>query len=194
MGIQGVRWCACWCGVCSALLLRLYQIFRLWKFWNYISCPLNKEPKWRHIKNIIRLFWLRIMRLLGRELWNLFLIFWLLFLSLLHLLFNLCLLWLTPSLFLKRFVAGFFFASIPWYVGAFILLFVAQDHREKPGLIACSIAVSMLRYESGIIVVICVFQMFLNFPFSPHIILEVFVGYFFKFFCNLKSVVLFHVK
>ncbi|XP_074571994.1 large ribosomal subunit protein eL20z-like [Curcuma longa] len=38
------------------------------------------------------------------------------------------------------FVAGFFLASIPWYVGAFILLFVAQDYREKPGLIACSIA------------------------------------------------------
>ncbi|KAG6487377.1 hypothetical protein ZIOFF_055963 [Zingiber officinale] len=38
------------------------------------------------------------------------------------------------------FVAGFIFASIPWYVGAFILLFVAQDYREKPGLIACSIA------------------------------------------------------
>ncbi|XP_042394935.1 60S ribosomal protein L18a-like protein [Zingiber officinale] len=41
------------------------------------------------------------------------------------------------------FVVGFLFASIPWYVGAFILLFVAQDHREKPGLIACSIAAGL---------------------------------------------------
>ncbi|KQK07180.1 60S ribosomal protein L18a-like protein [Brachypodium distachyon] len=38
------------------------------------------------------------------------------------------------------FLLGFFIAAIPWYIGAFILFFVALDHREKPGLIACTIA------------------------------------------------------
>ncbi|XP_010918896.1 large ribosomal subunit protein eL20z [Elaeis guineensis] len=38
------------------------------------------------------------------------------------------------------FVVGFFLAAIPWYVGAFILLCVRIDYREKPGLIACTIA------------------------------------------------------
>jgi len=38
------------------------------------------------------------------------------------------------------FIIGFFLASIPWYVGAFLLLCVRQDYREKPGLVACTIA------------------------------------------------------
>ncbi|TVU10658.1 hypothetical protein EJB05_44202 [Eragrostis curvula] len=38
------------------------------------------------------------------------------------------------------FLLGFFLAAIPWYTGAFLLFFVALDHREKPGLIACTIA------------------------------------------------------
>ncbi|KAM0915880.1 hypothetical protein ACQ4PT_010538 [Festuca glaucescens] len=38
------------------------------------------------------------------------------------------------------FLFGFFLAAIPWYTGAFLLFFVALDHREKPGLIACTIA------------------------------------------------------
>ncbi|XP_052160369.1 60S ribosomal protein L18a-like protein [Oryza glaberrima] len=38
------------------------------------------------------------------------------------------------------FLLGFFLAALPWYAGAFILFFVALDHREKPGLIACTIA------------------------------------------------------
>ncbi|CAN6201556.1 unnamed protein product, partial [Urochloa humidicola] len=38
------------------------------------------------------------------------------------------------------FLLGFFLAAIPWYAGAFLLFFVALDHREKPGLIACTIA------------------------------------------------------
>ncbi|KAG8075741.1 hypothetical protein GUJ93_ZPchr0006g40906 [Zizania palustris] len=38
------------------------------------------------------------------------------------------------------FLLGFFLAAIPWYTGAFILFFVALDHREKPGLITCTIA------------------------------------------------------
>nr|XP_009389994.2 PREDICTED: 60S ribosomal protein L18a-like protein isoform X2 [Musa acuminata subsp. malaccensis] len=38
------------------------------------------------------------------------------------------------------FVSGFFLASIPWYVGVFILLFVATDYREKPRLVACTVA------------------------------------------------------
>ncbi|XP_042471681.1 60S ribosomal protein L18a-like protein [Zingiber officinale] len=41
------------------------------------------------------------------------------------------------------FMAGFFFASIPWYVGALLLLFVDQDYREKCGLVACSIAAGL---------------------------------------------------
>ncbi|KAJ6842616.1 60S ribosomal protein L18a-like protein isoform X1 [Iris pallida] len=38
------------------------------------------------------------------------------------------------------FIIGFFFGGIPWYVGALILLFVRIDYREKPGLVACTIA------------------------------------------------------
>ncbi|GMH31075.1 hypothetical protein Nepgr_032918 [Nepenthes gracilis] len=38
------------------------------------------------------------------------------------------------------FIAGFFLAAIPWYVGALILLCVRTDYREKPGLVACVIA------------------------------------------------------
>ncbi|XP_010924381.1 large ribosomal subunit protein eL20z [Elaeis guineensis] len=38
------------------------------------------------------------------------------------------------------FIIGFFLAAIPWYVGAFILLCVRVDYREKPGFIACTIA------------------------------------------------------
>ncbi|XP_062228836.1 large ribosomal subunit protein eL20z-like [Phragmites australis] len=38
------------------------------------------------------------------------------------------------------FLLGFFLAAIPWYAGAFLLFFVALDHREKPGLMACTIA------------------------------------------------------
>lgn len=42
----------------------------------------------------------------------------------------------------SRFVTGFFLGGIPWYVGAFIALCVQVDYREKPGYIACAIAVS----------------------------------------------------
>lgn len=42
------------------------------------------------------------------------------------------------------FIAGFFLAAIPWYIGLFILLFVAQDYREKPGLVACTIAAALV--------------------------------------------------
>ena len=38
------------------------------------------------------------------------------------------------------FVTGFFLPAIPWYVGAFVLLCVRIDYREKPGFIACTIA------------------------------------------------------
>ncbi|XP_020106301.1 60S ribosomal protein L18a-like protein [Ananas comosus] len=38
------------------------------------------------------------------------------------------------------FIIGFFLAAIPWYVGAFILLCVRVDYREKPGFVACTIA------------------------------------------------------
>ncbi|KAI3716208.1 hypothetical protein L6452_23384 [Arctium lappa] len=48
------------------------------------------------------------------------------------------------------FIVGFFFAAIPWYVGAFILLCARYDDREKPGYIACLIAAIV-----GTIAVIC---------------------------------------
>ncbi|KAJ6793489.1 60S ribosomal protein L18a-like protein [Iris pallida] len=39
------------------------------------------------------------------------------------------------------FIIGFFFAAIPWYIGAFVMLCVrGVDHREKPGYVACTIA------------------------------------------------------
>uniref|UniRef100_J3M9S1 Large ribosomal subunit protein eL20 domain-containing protein n=1 Tax=Oryza brachyantha TaxID=4533 RepID=J3M9S1_ORYBR len=39
------------------------------------------------------------------------------------------------------FIAGFFLAAIPWYVGAFILICVrVHDYREKPGFVACTVA------------------------------------------------------
>ncbi|KAK9267138.1 hypothetical protein L1049_009557 [Liquidambar formosana] len=38
------------------------------------------------------------------------------------------------------FIIGFFLGAIPWYIGAFILLFVRVDYREKPGYVACTIA------------------------------------------------------
>uniref|UniRef100_A0A452ZX00 Uncharacterized protein n=1 Tax=Aegilops tauschii subsp. strangulata TaxID=200361 RepID=A0A452ZX00_AEGTS len=39
------------------------------------------------------------------------------------------------------FIAGFFLAAIPWYIGAFVLICVrVHDHREKPGYVACTVA------------------------------------------------------
>ncbi|XP_066312270.1 large ribosomal subunit protein eL20z-like [Miscanthus floridulus] len=39
------------------------------------------------------------------------------------------------------FILGFFFAAIPWYIGAFVLICVrVRDYREKPGYVACTIA------------------------------------------------------
>ncbi|KAK9714430.1 hypothetical protein RND81_06G093700 [Saponaria officinalis] len=38
------------------------------------------------------------------------------------------------------FISGFFFAAIPWYIGALVLLCGRVDYREKPGLVACMIA------------------------------------------------------
>ncbi|RZB66111.1 60S ribosomal protein L18a-like protein [Glycine soja] len=40
------------------------------------------------------------------------------------------------------FILGFFLAGIPWYVGAIIMLCSRVDYREKPGYIACVVAVS----------------------------------------------------
>ncbi|XP_047308234.1 60S ribosomal protein L18a-like protein [Impatiens glandulifera] len=39
------------------------------------------------------------------------------------------------------FLLGFFFGAIPWYIGTFMLICINVDNREKPGLIACFIAV-----------------------------------------------------
>ncbi|KQK09094.1 hypothetical protein BRADI_2g46030v3 [Brachypodium distachyon] len=42
------------------------------------------------------------------------------------------------------FIVGFFFAAIPWYIGAFVLICVrVHDYREKPGYVACTIAASL---------------------------------------------------
>ncbi|KAK6917201.1 Ribosomal protein 50S-L18Ae/60S-L20/60S-L18A [Dillenia turbinata] len=41
------------------------------------------------------------------------------------------------------FLIGFIFGAIPWYIGAFMLMCARVDYREKPGLIACMIAVSI---------------------------------------------------
>ncbi|KAK9064357.1 hypothetical protein SSX86_015739 [Deinandra increscens subsp. villosa] len=48
------------------------------------------------------------------------------------------------------FVVGFFFGAIPWYVGAFILLFVRVDYREKAGLVACTIAAILALIAVGL--------------------------------------------
>ncbi|TXG66631.1 hypothetical protein EZV62_007906 [Acer yangbiense] len=40
------------------------------------------------------------------------------------------------------FIIGFFLGAIPWYLGLFVMLCARIDHREKPGYIACTIAVS----------------------------------------------------
>lgn len=47
-----------------------------------------------------------------------------------------------------RFLTGFFLGAIPWYIGALILLFARVDYREKPGLVACMIAVSVHNPQS----------------------------------------------
>ncbi|KAK7245689.1 hypothetical protein RIF29_40538 [Crotalaria pallida] len=38
------------------------------------------------------------------------------------------------------FITGFFIGGVPWYIGTFILLCIQMDYREKPGLIACTVA------------------------------------------------------
>ncbi|XP_054795649.1 60S ribosomal protein L18a-like protein, partial [Prosopis cineraria] len=38
------------------------------------------------------------------------------------------------------FITGFFLGGIPWYVGTLVLLCVQMDYREKPGLVACTVA------------------------------------------------------
>ncbi|KAJ0693289.1 hypothetical protein HanPI659440_Chr15g0595491 [Helianthus annuus] len=48
------------------------------------------------------------------------------------------------------FFVGFFCGAIPWYVGAFILLFVRVDYREKPGLVACTIAATLALIAVGL--------------------------------------------
>lgn len=52
--------------------------------------------------------------------------------------------WHPLPLYFWRFIIGFFLAGIPWYIGAFVLLCARYDHREKPGYVACTIAVSRL--------------------------------------------------
>ncbi|XP_020590278.1 60S ribosomal protein L18a-like protein [Phalaenopsis equestris] len=38
------------------------------------------------------------------------------------------------------FLSGFLLAAVPWYVGALIFVIGALDKREKPGLVACTVA------------------------------------------------------
>lgn len=42
-----------------------------------------------------------------------------------------------------RFILGFFLGAIPWYIGLLLLVCGRIDYREKPGYIACTIAVSL---------------------------------------------------
>lgn len=75
---------------------------------------------------------------------------------------------LTKSIFFGRFIIGFFLAAIPWYVGVFFLLCATVDHREKPGLVACTIAVSKFFYKEVVKVVLPYFskRLFFNFLWS----------------------------
>ncbi|CAI9783445.1 unnamed protein product [Fraxinus pennsylvanica] len=41
------------------------------------------------------------------------------------------------------FIIGFVLGAIPWYIGAFILLCVRVDYREKPGLVVCTLAATL---------------------------------------------------
>ncbi|KAM3218244.1 60S ribosomal protein L18a-like protein isoform X2 [Capsicum annuum] len=41
------------------------------------------------------------------------------------------------------FIIGCFLGAIPWYIGAFLLLCVRLDYREKPGFIACTLAATL---------------------------------------------------
>ncbi|KAK3205208.1 hypothetical protein Dsin_019254 [Dipteronia sinensis] len=42
------------------------------------------------------------------------------------------------------FIIGFFLGGFPWYIGALVVLCTQVDYREKPGYVACAIAVSSL--------------------------------------------------
>ncbi|ESR55530.1 hypothetical protein KPL70_007182 [Citrus sinensis] len=61
------------------------------------------------------------------------------------------------------FILGFFLGAIPWYVGLFVLMCARIDIREKPGYIACTIAVShskhnlLLSFKNG-----CIFRSLLS--------------------------------
>lgn len=44
---------------------------------------------------------------------------------------------------LRRFLLGFFIIGFPWFIGAGIFLFLKHDYRDRTGLIACTIAVSI---------------------------------------------------
>ncbi|CAK8530923.1 unnamed protein product [Lathyrus sativus] len=50
------------------------------------------------------------------------------------------------------FIMGFFTGGVPWYIGAFILVCVRMDYREKPGLIACVVAslIAMIAFILGV--------------------------------------------
>jgi len=47
------------------------------------------------------------------------------------------------------FILGFFIASVPWYVGAFIFFCLSYDHRETTGLTACAIAALVFMIFGG---------------------------------------------
>jgi len=47
------------------------------------------------------------------------------------------------------FILGFFIASVPWYVGAFIFFCLSYDHRESTGLTACAIAALVFMIFGG---------------------------------------------
>ncbi|XP_066317026.1 uncharacterized protein [Miscanthus floridulus] len=44
------------------------------------------------------------------------------------------------------FIIGFFLGAIPWYIGALLLWCSRVDYREKPGYVACTVALELI-YE-----------------------------------------------
>lgn len=127
-----------------------------WSSWFIISCIRRSKQtlslnlwnlgSWLVDFRILSYIYLVVTKKTARLLWNLLLI-WLLWdtfvvLKLCHSLICLWLELLSCFGFVPRFIMGFLFGGIPWYLGAVIILFTSVDHREKAGYVACSIAVS----------------------------------------------------
>jgi hypothetical protein len=69
---------------------------------------------------------------------------------------------LVACCFMNRFILGFFIASIPWYVGAFIFFCLTYDPRERSGFASCAIAV----YYPDSFMLNCIFSLTRSFSFQ----------------------------